>query len=261
MIGTKLGAESMTRSEQMAKNMLADSIWKSAGIEGLGTTFPATYAILHNIPVTATRDEVLFVINMNRAWKFLFDSYSCDLDLPYLRHLNSLVLDGFDVAGAGDIRNYPVRITGTNWIPDIPSLNTVQDNLKQLREIEDPVIQSIETFLYVSRTQMSGDGNKRVAQLACNKILLQHDAGMLSIAYDRIQEFMELLVEYYESCNSEDIVKFLLLYAYYPNPDYIEADMQKYGVSKDTVLKIVPELQKNTVGFWQYWEIYKRSVL
>ena len=251
----------MTRSEQMAKNMLVDSIWKSTGIEGLGTTFPATYAILHNMPATATRDEVLFIINMDRAWKFVFDSYSCDLDLPYLRTLNSLVLEGFNVAGAGDIRNYPVRITGTNWIPGIPALNAVQDNLKQLREIEDPVIQSIETFLYVSRTQMFGDGNKRVAQLACNKILLQHDAGMLSIAYDRIQEFMELLVEYYESCNSEDIVQFLLLYAYYPNPDYIEADMQKYGVSKDDVLTIVPELQKNTVGFWQYWEIYKRSVL
>ena len=251
----------MTRSEQMAKNMLADSIWKSAGIEGLGTTFPVTYAILHNIAVTATRDEVLFVINMNRAWRFLFDSHTCDLDIAYLRHLNSLVLDGFDVAGAGDIRNYPVRITGTSWTPEILSFNAVQDNLKQLREIEDPVIQSIETFLYVSRTQMFGDGNKRVAQLACNKVLLQHDAGMLSIVYDRIQEFMELLVEYYESCNSEDIVQFLLLYAYYPNPDYIEADMHKYGVSKDDVLTIVPELQKNTVGFWQYWEIYKRSVL
>ena len=251
----------MTRSEQMAKDMLADSIWKSAGIEGLGTTFPATYAILHNIPVTATRDEVLFVINMNRAWKFLFDSYTCDLDIAYLRHLNSLVLDGFDVAGAGDIRNYPVRITGTSWTPEIPSFNAIQDTLKQLQEIEDPVIRSIETFLYVSRTQMFGDGNKRVAQLACNKVLLQYDAGMLSIAYDRIQEFMKLLVGYYESCNSEAIIKFLLLHAYYPNSEYIEADMRKYGVSKDDVLTIVPELQKNTVGFWQYWEIYKSSVL
>ena len=36
-------------SISLGKRQLADSIWKSAGIEGLGTTFPNTEAILENI--------------------------------------------------------------------------------------------------------------------------------------------------------------------------------------------------------------------
>ena len=35
----------------MGKRQLVDSIWKSAGIEGLGTTFPNTEKILSNLPV------------------------------------------------------------------------------------------------------------------------------------------------------------------------------------------------------------------
>lgn len=52
---------------EMAKRMLADSIWKSANREGLGTTFPKTEAILANAPTTTKTEEVLFVINMKRA--------------------------------------------------------------------------------------------------------------------------------------------------------------------------------------------------
>ena len=40
----------------MGKRQLVDSIWKSAGIEGLGTTFPNTEKILSNLPVQTRRD-------------------------------------------------------------------------------------------------------------------------------------------------------------------------------------------------------------
>ena len=38
-------------SISLGKRQLVDSIWKSAGIEGLGTTFPNTEKILNNLPV------------------------------------------------------------------------------------------------------------------------------------------------------------------------------------------------------------------
>ncbi len=41
---------------EMAKRLLVDSIWKSANLEGLGTTFPKTEAILANAP-TQTKSE------------------------------------------------------------------------------------------------------------------------------------------------------------------------------------------------------------
>ena len=44
-------------SISMGKRQLVDSIWKSAGIEGLGTTFPNTEKILSNLPVQTRRDR------------------------------------------------------------------------------------------------------------------------------------------------------------------------------------------------------------
>ena len=48
-------------SISLGKRQLVDSIWKSAGIEGLGTTFPNTEKILSNLPVQTRRDEVLLI--------------------------------------------------------------------------------------------------------------------------------------------------------------------------------------------------------
>lgn len=55
---------------EMAKRLLADSIWKSANLEGLGTTFPKTEAILANAPTTTKTEEVLFIINMKEHGSF-----------------------------------------------------------------------------------------------------------------------------------------------------------------------------------------------
>lgn len=43
----------------LGKRQLVDSIWKSAGIEGLGTTFSNTECILENLPVQTTREGVI----------------------------------------------------------------------------------------------------------------------------------------------------------------------------------------------------------
>lgn len=48
-------------SISLGKRQLIDSIWKSAGIEGLGTTFPNTECILENLPVQTTQEEVFFL--------------------------------------------------------------------------------------------------------------------------------------------------------------------------------------------------------
>ncbi len=74
----------------MAKRLLVDSIYKSAQLEGLGTTFPKAEAILNNAPTTTTREDVLFVVNMERAWKFLFDNLEYPNNLMLLRELNKI---------------------------------------------------------------------------------------------------------------------------------------------------------------------------
>ena len=61
---------------EMAKRLTTDSIWKSANLEGLGTTFQKTEAILANAPTKATMEEVLFIVTMKHAWQFLLDNFN-----------------------------------------------------------------------------------------------------------------------------------------------------------------------------------------
>lgn len=80
---------------QMAKRLLVDSIWKSANLEGLGTTFPKTEAILANAPTNTRTEEVLFVINMKRAWQFLLDNLDYNNCIALLREYNKVVQELF----------------------------------------------------------------------------------------------------------------------------------------------------------------------
>ena len=75
-------------------------------------------------------------------------------------------------------------------------------------------------FCFVARTQMFLDGNKRVAQLMCNKIMMQSDVGIFSVPYDEIDRFKELLVDYYETNNSEKIKTFFREKCLLLNPEY-----------------------------------------
>lgn len=192
----------------MAKRLLVDSIWKSANLEGLGTTFPKTEAILANIPTTTKTEEVLFVVNMKRAWQFLLDNINYDNSIALLREYNKLVGDKlFDYAG--EIRTFPVQIGGTSWEPEIPQTGVIIDMISRLNEIGNCEEKALKYFCYVARTQMFIDGNKRVAQLIANKVLIENNIGILQIPIEKVEEFKYLLIDFYESGSDEKIIDFM----------------------------------------------------
>ncbi|MCI5588237.1 MAG: Fic family protein [Lachnospiraceae bacterium] len=208
-------------SISMGKRQLVDSIWKSAGIEGLGTTFPNTEKILENIPVQTKRDEVLFIVNMKRAWYFLFDNVDYPNNISYLRELNKICMEELSY-DAGNIRTAPVTIGGTSWIPELPQEDIIIDKLKEIENMPDRLEAALEMFCFVARTQMFLDGNKRVAQLMCNKIMMQADVGIFSVPYDQIDKFKELLVNYYETNDSNKIKTFFREKCLLLNPEYVQ---------------------------------------
>ena len=192
----------------MAKRLLVDSIWKSANLEGLGTTFPKTEAILANAPTTTKTEEVLFIVNMKRAWQFLLDNLNYDNSLMILREYNKIageLLFNY----AGEIRTIPVQIGGTAWEPEIPQTGVIIDNLKEIEKIEDVEWKALKYFCYVARTQMFIDGNKRVAQLIANKVLIENNVGIFQVPIEKLEEFKRLLIEFYETDNDEEIIGFM----------------------------------------------------
>ena len=121
---------------EMAKRMLVDSIWKSANLEGLGTTFPKTEAILANAPTTTKTEEVLFVINMKRAWQFLLDNLEYNNCIMLLREFDKIVGELL-FSYAGEIRTIPVQIGGTSWEPEIPHTGIIMESINEIERIEE----------------------------------------------------------------------------------------------------------------------------
>ena len=205
----------------LGKRQLVDSIWKSAGIEGLGTTFPNTEKILFNLPVQTKRDEVLFIVNMKRAWYFLFDNIEAPDNLSFLRELNKICMNELSY-DAGNIRTIPVTIGGTSWVPEMPQEGIIIEKLLEIEQMKDKLEAALEMFCFISRTQMFLDGNKRIAQLMCNKVMMENDIGIFSIPYDKIDKFKELLVRFYETNNSNEIKAFFKEDCLLLNPQYIK---------------------------------------
>lgn len=193
---------------EMAKRLLVDSIWKSANLEGLGTTFPKTEAILANAPTNTRTEEVLFVINMKRAWQFLLDNLEWNNSVALLREYNKIVGELL-FNYAGEIRTIPVQIGGTSWEPEMPHTGIIIDTLEEIERTEDIEQKALKYFCYVARTQMFIDGNKRVAQLIANKVLIQNDIGIFQIPIEKLEEFKMLLIQFYESGNDMEIIDFM----------------------------------------------------
>lgn len=193
---------------EMAKRLLVDSIWKSANLEGLGTTFPKTEAILANAPTTTRTEEVLFIVNMKRAWQFLLDNLDYNNNIMLLREYNKIVGELL-FSYAGEIRTIPVQIGGTSWEPEMPQTGIIIDKINEMEKIEDVEQKALKYFCFIARSQMFIDGNKRVAQLMANKILIENDIGIFQVPIDRLEEFKTLLIVFYESNDDSDIIKFM----------------------------------------------------
>lgn len=193
---------------EMAKRLLVDSIWKSANLEGLGTTFPKTEAILVNAPTETKTEEVLFVINMKRAWQFLLDSLDVPNNIMLLREYNKVVGELL-FRNNGEIRTFPVQIGGTSWEPELPDSSAITEALEKINQIDDTELKALKFFCFVARTQMFVDGNKRVAQLIANKVLIENDVGIFQIPIEKLEKFKGLLIEFYETGKDEKIIDFM----------------------------------------------------
>ncbi len=196
---------------EMAKRLLVDSIWKSANLEGLGTTFPKTEAILANAPTTTKTEEVLFVINMKRAWQFLLDNLMYNNCIMLLREFDKIVGELL-FSYAGEIRTIPVQIGGTSWEPEMPHTGIIMDSLKEIELIDDVELRALKYFCYIARTQMFIDGNKRVAQLMANKVLIENNIGIFQISMEKMEEFKGMLIEFYETGNDTRLIAFMKEY-------------------------------------------------
>lgn len=158
-------------SISLGKRQLADSIWKSAGIEGLGTTFTNTECILENLPVQTTQEEVFFIVNMKRAWEFLFDNIEYPNNLMFLREINKIVMQNLSYI-SGELRELPVTIGGTSWTPDMPQEGVIIRDLKRINGILSIPYNKIPDFKKLLVSFYESNDSSELKQFFREKCLL-----------------------------------------------------------------------------------------
>ena len=124
-------------------------------------------------------------------------------------HIAKLVNEGFFMEG-GRVRNVPVTIGGSSYVPPIPIESVVKENIERIvLSGNEPIDIAIELCLYCMKTQIFIDGNKRASVIFANHYLISHGQGFLVIPEKEVPEFKMLLVKYYEGENPDIIREFL----------------------------------------------------
>ena len=96
-----------------------------------------------------------------------------------------------------------------DYIPDIPIKEEVVNNINKILEEKNITKKAIDLMLYLMRSQIFWDGNKRTSMIIANKILIESGCGVITVKEENINEFNKLLTEYYNTNNKNKIVEFL----------------------------------------------------
>ena len=197
-----------------ARSNMKKIIYDQAVLEGVGTTFPDTEAIIDNgIAKNVKVEDVQKIINLKHAWQFILDKdvIQAPSDYYLASYIARLVNEGLlAIPDGGRIRGVPVTIGGSSYIPPIPFEDKVKQDIRDLLECKlDDIDKAIELCLYVMKTQIYNDGNKRTAVIYANHYLISKGQGLLVIDYSKVDNFKKNLVNYYEDKDLVSIKLFL----------------------------------------------------
>lgn len=195
-----------------ARSNMKQIIYDQAILEGIATTFPDTEAIIENGKIhNVDAEGVQKILNLKHSWEFILDKNVIQSKCDYYlcSYIARLVNEGFYQDG-GRIRGVPVTIGGSSYIPPLPMEFAVKEQIENIVNSslcdED---KAIELCLYVMKTQIYNDGNKRTAVIFANFYLISRGKGLLIIPFDKVPQFKKELVGYYESTDIDRVKMFL----------------------------------------------------
>ena len=193
----------------LARKMLVSNIYNSTRLEGINITYEGTKKVLEEVNVSSLRlDEINCILNLRDAWDFTLSNIDTDITLDFICEVNSFVSRNESLEW-GVLRTGKVGINGVDCIPDIPNREDVITNINEILKEENITSRSLNLMLYLMRSQIFWDGNKRTAILVANKLLISNGCGIISVKENHINEFNKLLTEYYNTGNKDKIITFL----------------------------------------------------
>ena len=183
-----------------------DLSWKSSQIEGNTYTLLETERLLleQRTADGKTRDEATMLLNHKAALDFIVSEpdYLQNLNIAHIEDIHSILVRDLQVDR--NIRHRRVGITGTNYRP--------LDNEYQIREALDNMCRlvnetscvfskSLLVLVLLSYIQAFMDGNKRVARLASNAVLIAHGYCPISFRSVESLDYKKAMLIFYEQNN------------------------------------------------------------
>ena len=203
----------VAKNTDFAKKHLVDTIYNQAILEGIATTLSDTESIIEGGKVNnMSSEDILKVVNLKHAWEFILNKnvILSKTDYNILCSINKFVEEGFYYL-AGTLRTTPVKIGGTSWTPELPIEADIKDNLNSILNLDiDDIQKSVKLLLYVVKSQMFIDGNKRTSVIFANHYLISKGKGLIVIPDNLVSEYKKLLIKYYESDTDDEIMNFLM---------------------------------------------------
>lgn len=194
----------------LAKKKWDENVYCGMRMENRAVTFPQTKTILEGVNVPSVQlDDIQAILNMRDAWRFMLRSMSEPVTFEYWCKLNEFIARN-EALEWGKLRTGTVGISGTDYVPPIPVKDQVKNELESILSTETTATaKALEAFVWGARGQFFWDGNKRTSMTLANKILISSGAGFLTITDKHMEQFNTLLVEYYNTGNSEKLKDFL----------------------------------------------------
>jgi Fic family protein len=196
-----------------AKRNIVDLIYKSARLEGLAVTFPDTYSVVNGGVINGMSFEDAQIINnLKRAWQFVLSTTDYPMSLSYVCQIHRYVGESLEEYHSGFLRNRNIFVTMGDEEPFTPDLlieADVRDEVDRIMQIENATDRAISLMFHLMRRQIFNDGNKRVAMLAANQVMITNGAGVISVPPSKLGGFIGRLTEYYKSGDMTDAKQFV----------------------------------------------------
>lgn len=195
----------------LAKKKWDENVYCGMKMENRAVTFPQTQTILNGVNVPNVQlDDIQAILNMRDAWKFLLSTVSEAVTFDYWCKLNEYIARN-EALEWGKLRTGSVGISGTDYEPPVPDKDKTVAELEEILTDADASItdKALAAFTWGARGQFFWDGNKRTSLMLANKILILGGAGIMTITDKYMEQFNGLLLDFYNTGESEALKVFL----------------------------------------------------
>lgn len=160
----------------------------------------------------------LITINLIKAWRAMLNINNFNI-LEDVLKLHAVVAKD-QALDYVFLRDGKVTISNTDYVPPIPTEASVMALFNEF-ELSNNVYEAAARFLVkFIKMQPFYDGNKRMAFLVTNRLLIEKHKGLVVVNDKHFKEFSQLLKEYYDDENNIDkIIKFMIDNCFYNTKD------------------------------------------